>query len=253
MYKSIICSIVAMMLALGNLFSQPAYPLSEETGLYNKVADIQLIIKDEEIYLSELYQESPLVLALIFTQCTGICNPFLMRLSENVHLLNPRQNFKILVLSFDPHDQIEDMERKAKAYDLLNDDRWIFAVTDQIDEITGSVDFFPVWDENAAQFDHEAMIVGINEDGYIVRKQTGLREAKAFSSLLSELNHEFVLSYPLPDQNHLFSCFTYNPVTGQKSPSYGWLILLAPVMIVFAIVILSSLHNFRKSTPIASF
>lgn len=241
-----------MILAWGNLFSQPVYPLSEETGLYEKVADIQLSIKNKEIYLSKLYQESPLVLALIFTRCTGICNPFLMRLSENVHLLNPRQKFKILVLSFDPHDQIEDMERLVKAYGLLNDERWIFAVTDQIEEITGSVDFFPVWDENTAQFDHEATIVGINEDGYIVRKQTGLREAKAFSSLLSELNHQFILSYPLPGQNHLFSCFTYNPITGRKSPSYGWLILLAPVMIVFVIVILSSSHNSRKPTSIPS-
>lgn len=245
MYKIFVCSIITWFLVAGNVFSQPFYSLSEETGLYKKVVDIRLVTEDREIFLSELYDQSPLVLALIFTRCTGICNPFLMRLIENVHLLNPRQNFKVLVVSFDPRDAIGDMEKQAKVYGLDDDDRWIFAVTDQIEELTTAVDFFPEWDERTGQFDHEALVVGINENGYILRKQAGLREAKAFSSLLAELDHEFILSYPLPGQNHLFSCFTYNPVTGQKSPSYGWLILVAPVMIVFIILVFSTC-NFRK-------
>lgn len=55
--------------------------------------------------------------------------------------------------------------------------------------------------------------------------------------MLKEINNEFIVSYPLPRKNMLFSCFTYNPTTGKSELSIGLLVMLAPALITFIIVL----------------
>ncbi len=209
---------------------------SEESKLYTKIADVEITTGEGRYKLSEIYSRSPVVIAYIFTRCVGVCNPFLLRLSENVRILDSRNKFKVLVLSFDPADDLADLERFAQRFGLEDDNQWIFATTDQIQEMNESVGFEPVWDSARMQFDHEALLVGINENGYITRKLAGLRDAAALSNVVKEINNEFVLSYPLPNENMLFSCFSYDPVTGKKKFSVGMLVLLLPATITLLFI-----------------
>lgn len=211
--------------------------LAEEQGLYTPIADIHLRTTSAQFPLSELYARQPVLLALIFTRCTGICNPFLLQLSEHMRALDPKEKFKVLVVSFDPRDSNADLERYARLFNLEHDGRWVFATTRQIDELITSVGFISTWDSTRQQFDHDAFLVGVNGNGYITRKMEGIRDRKDIASMIKTINGEFIPSYPLPRDGVMFSCFTYDPVTGVRKPSVGLLILLVPAVLTLVLLL----------------
>lgn len=223
--------------------------IQEEQNLYKQIADVSIKSNVINGKLSLLYGRNPLVVALIFSRCSGICSPFLQNLKEQVSLIDTTIPFKVLVLSFDPRDEVEDMNEIASHYELENNPRWIFAATPEIDKFNQSVGFKAVWDEKRQQYDHEALLTGVNKDGFIIRKLLGVRELPALKSLVADINGEFVLSYPLPGRESMFNCFTYDPATGEKKPSWGLLLLGSPVLITLFIILFISLNRKRIKTP----
>lgn len=244
MCKSVL-TLAFLSIVLYPLFAQDnGYNYSEEEKLYKSIANIELNTLEGRRKFSEIYDKSPVILAMIFTKCTGVCSPFMSTLSKSIKKLNSKENFKILVVSFDPTDSIADMKTYAEAFRLDKDAHWIFATTPDIDSLNSSIGFNPKWDEEKKQFDHDALLVGINGNGYIVKKLTGVRGPDELQLMIKEINNGFVLSYPLPRENMLFSCFTYDPKTGTKKPSLGLLILVLPV--VMAVLIVGGLAFFRR-------
>lgn len=237
MHKSLLVCILTLGLAAPVFPGDGVYELSEEEGLYTPVADVTLRTSGSELRLSQLYARQPVMLALIFTRCTGICSPFMLELSENMRALDPKNKFKVLVVSFDPRDSNADMDRYARLFNVDQDERWMFAITDEIDELTSSVGFRTTWDSTRQQFDHEAFLVAVNGNGYITRKMTGIRSRKDIASMLTTLEGKFLPSYPLPGNESLLSCFTYDPVTGVRKPSYGLLVLVVPGLLTFLLVL----------------
>ena len=237
MYKGLLTCLTVVVLAGTAGADAGGDNLAEERGLYTPIADVELGTASAQFPLSELYARQPVMVALIFTRCTGICNPFLLQLSENMRALDPKEKFKVLVVSFDPQDSNADMERYARLFNLEQDERWVFATTDQIDELITSVGFFPTWDSTSQQFDHDALLVGVNGNGYITRKMEGIRDRKDIASMIKTIDGEFIPSYPLPRDGVLFSCFTYDPVTGVRKPSVGLLILLVPAVLTLVLLL----------------
>lgn len=215
----------------------PAYNLDEETNVYQPVADIKVTTEEGGVYLSEIYSDRPIILTLVYTRCAGVCSPFLMRLKENIEFINSKNEFTILVLSFDSLDSLEDMQSMAKRFALDEDPRWEFAISREIDKLNRSIGFTPVWDSAKRQFDHEALLVGINKNGFIAKKLIGLRNEAALSAMVREINDVFIPSYPLPDNKRFFSCFNYDPATGKNSPGWGLLILSLPVTLTLLLVL----------------
>ena len=211
--------------------------LAEEQGLFTLIADVQLRTTPAEFRLSELYARQPVLVALIFTRCNGICNPFLLQLSEHMRSLDPKEKFKVLVVSFDPRDSNADMERYARLFNLEKDERWVFATTGQINELITSVGLLPTWDSTSQQFEHDALLVGVNGNGYITRKMEGMRDRKDMASMIKTMDGEFIPSYPLARDGVMFSCFTYDPVTGVRKPSVGLLILLVPAVLTLLLLL----------------
>lgn len=237
MYKGILFIIISLF-GFYNSFADPGngYNLSEEKNLYAKVADIPLYTNSGTVSLSDVYKQSPIIIALIFTSCTGICNPFLLQLSENMKEMNSTEKFKVLVISFDPADSLSDLQHLANRFGLGDNDQWIFATTPQIAQLDSSIGFFPVWDKVRRQFDHDALLAGINKDGLITKKLIGIRDQKSLQWMIRSIRDEFMLSYPLPRENMLFSCFSYDPVTGKKSPSIGLFILVLPAILTILLL-----------------
>lgn len=228
----------------GNAYAKPGdFNLSEEKNIYDRIYNAVLTTNYGRCNLSDIYTKEPVIVAFIFTRCSGICNPFILRLVENMRQLKNERKAKILIVSFDPADKISDLERMASMFRIDNDPRWIVAVTPEIEELTSSVAFDPVWDTARQQFDHEALLVGVNEEGIITKKLVGIRGQNDISSLLKSIRNEFVLSYPLPRENMLFSCFTYNPATGEKKLSFGLLLLLLPAVFAGGVVSLLAFRN----------
>ncbi|MBV6442515.1 MAG: hypothetical protein EPGJADBJ_04233 [Saprospiraceae bacterium] len=246
MFKSIFCGLSIFCLGAVARAQGPGYVFSEEDKIYQKVADVNIAYDGEVRSLSGLYSQGPVVIALIYTRCSGVCNPFLLQVKENMLVADSDERSRVLVVSFDPRDGSGEMRRLAIRYGLDNDGGWIFATTPQISELINSVGFNPVWDSVRAQFDHEALLVGINDEGFITRKLTGLRDFNAFTSLLRSIRNEFILSYPLPNENMVFSCFSYNPETGKNQPGTGLLLLLLPALLSLVVVFVLSRRHDRK-------
>lgn len=237
MYKGLLACLTFAALAGTAWAGSVGDDLAEEQGLYAPITDVQLNTATAQFRLSEVYARQPVMVALVFTRCTGICNPFLLQLSENMRALDPKEKFRVLVLSFDPRDSNADMERYARLFNLEHDERWLFATTDQIDELITSVGFFPTWNDTDQQFDHEALLMAVNGNGYITRKMEGIRDRKDIASMIKTIDGEFLPSYPLPREGVMFSCFTYDPVTGVRKPSVGLLFLLVPAVLTVLLLL----------------
>ncbi|MBS1485976.1 MAG: SCO family protein [Bacteroidetes bacterium] len=239
-----VLTFILITICVASSFSKPGdYSLTEESRLYTKISDVELATAQGRFRLSEVYGQSPVMIAFIFTRCSGICSPFLLRLNENIKALSSKINFRVLVVSFDSADSLADMVALAQRYGLTANSQWLFATTRQINELNTSVGFHPVWDSTKRQYDHEALLVGVNENGYIVKKLTGIREPRDLLVMIKEINNDFVLSYPLPRKNMLFSCFTYNPATGEKKASLGLVVLLLPALITLLLLFWFSLKK----------
>ena len=128
------------------------------------------------------------------------------------------------------------MMQLARWLNLENNKQWLFATTRDIEKLNLSVGFHPTWDSTRSQFDHDALLVGINKEGYITKKLIGLRNQNDLGLLISSVNDVFSPSYRLPGKNLLFSCFNYNPETGKNKPGLGLLFLTLPPVITLLIV-----------------
>ncbi len=243
-------SLLILFLFYTNVQAQSEYNFSEEENINAKITDVQLNTSAGGMMLSNLYNTSPVILALVFSRCTGICSPFLLQLSDNIRTLNSKEKFKVLVVSFDPIDSLSDLEDMDNRLGLNKKGQWTFATTKQIDALNSSVGFRPRWDSLRKQFDHDALLVGINENGYIAKKLIGLRGVSDMKKMIQSIHNEFIPSYPLPRKNNLLSCFTYDPSTGKRKPSIGLLILVLPVVLTFGLILWLAIRSkkWRRAT-----
>lgn len=241
MYKYFVFTILTLSFwALTQAQTTAAY--KEETNIYKKIYNAPLKISEEEsLALHQLCSQKPLLLALIFTRCTGVCNPFVLQLKENLQFREKGKDFNVLVLSFDPRDSLEDMQLLAQRYGLENDDQWLFGTTDAIDDLNESIGFLPVWDSVRKQYDHDAILVGINNEGYITKKLIGIRQRHDLDLLIASVNNIFSPTYRIPNKNILFSCFNYDPTTGKNKLGFGLLLIALPAVLTLLLLFSISL------------
>lgn len=240
MFKNFIFSFLIFVISCAGFVQSQTPDWNEETNIYESISNVPLkLINGKEIFLHQLAAEKPLIVALIFTRCTGVCSPLLFQLMENLQNISSGKDnqYSVLVISFDPFDSLKDMRLMAQRIELDNNQQWQFAITDSINRLNASVGFYPVWNDEIKQFDHDALLVGVNSDGYITKKLIGLRNEKEIRLLISSINNVFSPTYRLPNPNNLFSCFNYDPATGKNTPGLGLIFIALPAVISFSLVI----------------
>lgn len=206
----------------------------EEQDVYKKIDNASLRLMDgDTIHLHQLIEERPLVVAFIFTRCSGVCYPFLLQLKDQLNQYSQSSDLNVLVVSFDPWDTIEDMKRMASFLQLEDEPQWKFAVTSDIEKLTASVSFYPVWNKLIQQFDHDALLVGVNTSAYITKKLYGLGDKKDFELLMMSIKNDFIVTYRMSTANKIFSCFNYDPKTGKRTLGPGLLFIALPSVITF--------------------
>ncbi len=221
--------------------------VGEEVNIYQKLYDAPLVTSQKQITsFDTLLNEKPLLIGLIFTRCSGVCNPFLIQLKENLQFTSNNNSVNVVVISFDPRDSIADMKSLAQRLGLENNTQWTFAVTDSIKPLIQSIGFSPVWDSVKQQYDHDALLVGVNKEGYITKKLIGIRSANDLSLLIGSVHNIFSPTYRLPSKNALFSCFNYDPTTGKNTPGLGLLFIALPAIVTVMLLILLSYFNSPK-------
>ncbi|MGV8946955.1 MAG: SCO family protein [Lutibacter sp.] len=238
MFKNIVFTVITVSFVLITNAQNNAADFKEEVNIYEKIYDIPLTIDGEQkLAFHELYSGKPLLLALVFTRCTGVCSPFLLQLKQNLQFKNKDNSFNVLVLSFDPRDGIEDMELLSKRFGLEDNKQWLFGVTNKIEELNQSIGFSPILDSISGQYDHDALLVGINSEGYITKKLIGMRQGHDLDLLIASVNNIYSPTYRLPNKNALFSCFNYDPATGKNTPGIGLLFIALPTVITVLLLL----------------
>ncbi|KAA0208462.1 MAG: SCO family protein [Ignavibacteriaceae bacterium] len=247
MFKRYILPILIFVCCNLSVSGQSSFDWREEKNIYDQIYNAQLNLSNgERTTIHELAAKKPLLVTLIFTRCTGVCNPLLNGLKQNLRDKTKSGGFSVLVLSFDPRDSLKDMQQLSRAFDLNDDPDWKFALADSIGKVNTSVGFYPVWDEAREQFDHDAFIVGVNSQGYITKKLIGMRGLEELDLMIKSIKNEFSPTYRLPTESNLFSCFNYDPKTGKNKPGTGLLFIAMPI-VLSALLIIGIRFKVRKS------
>ena len=180
--------------------------------------------------LSDFWRDKPVLVTMVFARCAGICSPFLSSLKSAADSVGGvGQDYRLVVLSFDPQDTAADMAVLARHVGIQNHRGWIFATTHpaEIRRVADAMGFWFRWDEDRHQFDHPAMLAGIRT-GRILRLLVGGTVSPArLREVLDELRGGFVKAYPLPGKV-MFRCFQYDPATQRYTPDWGFLLLFLP-------------------------
>ena len=223
---------------------------SEGKQLGMPVPDVALFMPgNQQSQLSEVWERRPVILAMVFSRCSGICSPFLESLREAIEgVPGVGSNYTVVAVSIDPDDTPARMEAMAEGLGLRNTPGWVFATTDarSIRPLADAVGFEFRWDPERQQFDHPASLVGIR-DGRCVRILTGGQVARGrLAELVTELRGGFVSIYPTAS-NVLFRCFDYDPVRGFE---FGWgmIVLIAPTALGLLVAVATFSYQSRSST-----
>ncbi len=178
--------------------------------------------------LSEEWKDGPVLLALVFSRCAGVCSPMLASLRSAQAALPAPPPYRTVVVSFDPRDTAADMAEWADRLGLRGRADWTFAVADGpgVRSLASAVGFWSSWDERRRQFDHPALVLAIVR-GRVVRFLVGGAVAPLrLQEVVREISGELVGQYPLPGRV-LVRCFQYDPARGVVI-DWGFLVLMAP-------------------------
>jgi len=199
------------------------------------------------VSLSELWRSKPLIVTFVFTRCSGICSPFLQSLRAATQAVGGTgSDYRILVLSFDSSDSVDDMRAAAEGLGLASNPAWIFGVStpEQIRRLADAVGFWFKCHPASRQYDHPSLLVAIDH-GRIVRMLAGATVLPArFREIVDELRGKFVPAYPSQDRKVAFRCFRYEPGGGIHL-SWGFFLMLMPG----TLTIFGTLWIFFRSPP----
>jgi len=220
----------------------------------------ELVFRDEtgkSVRLGDYFGKKPMILNLVYYQCTMLCGEVLSGLESALRVLkfDVGKEFDVLTVSFDPRET-PDMATKKKAELLKRYGRpgaaegWHFLTGPQesIDAVTHAAGFQYQYDPKTGQFAHATAIMVLTPEGKIAQYYYGVEYAPKDLRLgLIQASQNKIGN--LADQVLLY-CYHYDPNTGK----YGAIITrvlqlsgLATILILgifmTALIRLGSGHN----------
>jgi len=201
--------------------------------LYRKLPDVAIHIEGRtDSSLLAFCKEQPTMISLVYSQCGGICYPFVNELRDQISGIGDgRKSYRMLILSIDERDTPESMASMAKTVGLSGNAKWIFGTIEgaQIRLLTSSVGFEFVKDTSTGQIDHPPILIGVDTMGRIVRVLRNFANRRQeLWELYRDIQGEYI---PVSREGRttLVSCFTYDAKRGHFSMSWGMLVLYLPV------------------------
>jgi protein SCO1/2 len=206
-------------------------PPDEDAFVYKAIPDARVFRHGADpIALSTIWQDRPILLAMVFSRCAGTCSPLLRSLASAVKEAGGAgREYRIVIVSFDPSDTIADVEAMRADAGIPAGDAWVFGIVspEEIRRLVEATGFWFRLDRQTGQYDHPSMVVAVDR-GRVLRLLVG---ATVSGTQVSEIVHEFggtfVPSYPLPGRT-AFRCFEYDPRTGRYALDWGLLLLVLP-------------------------
>ena len=235
---------------LAQIPSRQSSPLRDEVRLVDRrLPDVPLSLGDGRVaQLSSLWRDTPLLITFFYHRCVGTCTPFLRMVRSAVEEAGGLgRDYRVLALSFDPADSAADVQLHAEAMGLANDPNWLFAAADaeSIARITSELEYAYWRDPNSGQYDHESLLVAVDQ-GRVIRALLGYpMQLSRFRELAWELRGSFVPYYEVPG-SALLRCFQFDPRTGGSRPDWGLLVLLTPGVTAIGIALAVFIRPARR-------
>ena len=209
----------------------PAQPPEEAVYVYKQVPDVQILrAVADTTRLSALWQDKPVLLAMVFSRCVGVCSPFLRSLkSAVVDAGGAGSAYRVVVLSFDQADTAADLEAMAEDAGIAPNSGWVFGIAPPSDirRLAEATGFWFRWEPSTEQYDHPSMVVAIDR-GRVMRMLVGATvSGTQVSEIVQEFGGKFVPAYALPGKL-AFRCFEYDPSSGRYALDWGLLLLMLP-------------------------
>jgi len=176
----------------------------------------------QSVRLGQYFREKPVVLALVYYECPGLCDLILNGLSHVMQQvsLNVGSDYEVVTVSFNPQDSWQLAGAKKSNYiEKYNrpgaKQGWHFLTgkPDAIKSLADSVGFHYKYDPISKQFAHASAIVILTPEGKIARYFYGI-EYKPRDFRLSLVEASANKIGTTADQVMLF-CYHWDPMTGK--------------------------------------
>ncbi len=229
--KSMACVPLALALASGGLQAASGPNLPPDLngiGIEQKLnAQIPLdtVFRDESgasVPLRTFFRGKPVVLAPVYYRCPMLCSQILGGVVAGLRPLSlqPRRDFEVIAISFDPADTPAEAALKRDHYSHSYSSRagtngWHFLVGSQaaITAVMQAIGFHYRWDPVNKMFIHASGVMVATPEGRVARYLYGVEyEPKDLKLSLVEASHNRIGS--AVDQILLF-CYHYDPKTGK--------------------------------------
>jgi protein SCO1/2 len=214
----------------------------------NAQIPLELNFKDETgqvVRLGQYFRDKPVVLALVYYECPGLCDLVLNGLSHAMGQisLNIGSDYEVVTVSFNPQETWQ-LAGAKKANYVEKYQRtgakagWHFLTgrEDAIKKLTSTVGFHYNWDPASKQFAHASGIMVLTPEGKIARYFYGI-EYKPRDLRLG-LVEASANKIGTPADQVLLFCFHYDPMTGK----YG--VIIAKVTQVLGTATVLALGGF---------
>lgn len=218
-------------LAAAQQFGLPAAaipPMVQGVGIdqnLNAQIPLGLTFKDETgqiVRLGQYFRGKPVVLALVYYDCPGLCDMILNGLIHTMEQisLNIGSDYEVVTVSFDPNETWQlATAKKANYIEKYKrpgaKDAWHFLTGNEasIKNLTDVVGFHYKYDPIAKQFAHASAIMILTPDGKISRYLYGIEyKPRDFRLGLVEASANKIGS---PADQILLFCYHYDPTTGK--------------------------------------
>lgn len=191
----------------------------------NAQIPLELQFKDENgqvVRLGQYFREKPVVLALVYYECPGLCDLILNGLTHTMQQtsLNVGSDYEVVTVSFNPKEtwQLANA-KKANYIEKYNRSGakagWHFLTGDEasIKSLTETVGFHYNYDPISKQFAHASAIMVLTPEGKIARYFFGIEyKPRDFRLGLVEASANKIGS---PADRVLLFCYHYDPTTGK--------------------------------------
>ena len=191
----------------------------------NAQIPLELNFKDETgqiVRLGQYFRGKPVVLALVYYECPGLCDLVLNGLSHAMEQisLNVGTDYDVVTVSFNPKETWQ-LAGAKKANYIEKYQRtgakqgWHFLTgrEDAIKKLTNTVGFRYNWDPISKQFAHASGIMVLTPEGKIARYFYGITyKPRDFRLGLVEASANKIGT---PADQVLLFCYHYDPTTGK--------------------------------------
>jgi len=191
----------------------------------NGQVPLELTFKDETgqaVRLGQYFGKKPVVLALVYYECPGLCDLVLNGLSNSMEkvTLNLGSDFDVVTVSFNPRENWQlaaskkaNYVEKFKGKGALQGWHFLTGQEDNIKKLADAVGFHYKYDTINKQFAHAAGIVVLTPEGRIARYFYGIEYKPRDLRLgLVEASEHKIGS---PADAILLFCYHYDPMTGK--------------------------------------